>query len=126
MGIGASASDQRGHPNQQPAPSSSPTRLSATAPYCDPTHSPNAPVQRRTAQRTARCNRLLARLSGLPRTLVRFDRLIDESRLVVGTAQDRVVQTDVLALVLVDAGVAQAGILVALELVDRVIHQGAV
>ena len=52
-----------------------------------------------------RCNRLLARL-GLSCAFVHFDRLIHEGCLVIATAQYGVIQTDVLALVFVDPGVA--------------------
>jgi hypothetical protein len=38
-------------------------------------------------------NDMLACLLGLPRALVHFDRLIDESRLIVGTAQHGAVQS---------------------------------
>jgi len=51
---------------------------------------------------------------------------IHECLIILFFAQDGVIEPDVLAFVPVDADVSQAGILIALELVDRVVHEGTV
>lgn len=59
---------------------------------------------------------------GFPRETMSFRLRLYCGRLKITSTQHGIVQPDVFALVLVDAGVGQTRILIALELVDRIIH----